>query len=131
MKENKIEEIINKWFETRQVLSKAEWEIMNLMFPFFGGDQQNIVEQTVMKTTNIQEEPKKEEIKQKLCSKCNKTLPFDNFYNHKQSPDGKQSHCKECHKQICKNSKIKRKIKKQKQALQDARKQLNKTMSGE
>lgn len=32
----------------------------------------------------------------KKCSRCGKTKQLDDFYNRKQSSDGKQAHCKVC-----------------------------------
>jgi len=34
----------------------------------------------------------------KTCSKCHKTKPLDEFYNHKKTRDGKTTECKECSK---------------------------------
>lgn len=34
----------------------------------------------------------------KVCAKCGRELPVDNFYKHSKSKDGLQPYCKECTK---------------------------------
>jgi len=39
----------------------------------------------------------------KTCVKCGQTKPLDSFYKHKKSRDGRQSACKECHREYLRN----------------------------
>jgi len=51
----------------------------------------------------------------KVCYKCKKIKPLEEFYNNKNRPDGKNAHCKKCHSVYRKKSYIKNKKKELKQ----------------
>ena len=46
----------------------------------------------------------------KVCNHCGRELPLDDFYKKKDSPDGLQSTCKECHREASRKSYGKRKM---------------------
>jgi hypothetical protein len=45
---------------------------------------------------------------EKQCSRCKRTLSFDNFHRNKTKPDGYQRECKACRKEIDTNDKMSR-----------------------
>lgn len=46
--------------------------------------------------------------RKKICTKCNKSLPIDNYWKHKNNPDGLQYWCKDCTKKY--NNSIREKV---------------------
>lgn len=42
----------------------------------------------------------------KICSRCKEEKPIIEFYSRNRSPDGKQNHCKECHKKYATENRV-------------------------
>ena len=47
----------------------------------------------------------------KLCYRCQQTLPVTDFHKNKRRPDGLASSCKECHKAECREHRARHKVK--------------------